>query len=88
MDLMAGLFQFTPAALPLYRGAVIDAQTGAALTQTLSDLERQPGYRTEGEQYRRVPAGYDPAHPRADLLRVKGLAIFPPQLSVDLVCSP
>jgi uncharacterized protein (TIGR02453 family) len=87
MDLMAGMFQFPPPALPAFRDAVADARSGALLAQTVVDIAARPGYAIEGERYQRVPAGYAADHPRADLLRLKGLAALAPPISADLVCS-
>jgi uncharacterized protein (TIGR02453 family) len=88
MDLMAGLFQFPPPALTAYRAAVIDDQQGGELAQIIATLRARSGYTVEGEQYRRVPAGYDPQQPRADLLRYKGLYAHPQCLGVEAVCGP
>jgi hypothetical protein len=88
MDLMAGLFQFPPPALAAYRAAVVDAQQGAELGQIIATLGARDGYTVQGEQYRRVPAGYDPQQPRAGLLRYKGLYTYPPRLEVEAVCGP
>jgi Conserved hypothetical protein (DUF2461) len=81
------MFQFSSSMLLAYRAAVIDSHIGAVLAQILSTLESQRGYRVEGERYQRVPSGYGSAHPRADLLRFKGLAAFPPRLAIDVICS-
>lgn len=88
MDLMAGMFLFPPTALASFREAVVDADHGIALAHILDTLNALPGYQVQGERYQRVPAGYDANHPRADLLRYKGLAIQPPTIGVDIVCSP
>ena len=32
-----------------------------------------PGFSVDGLHYKRVPAGFDPAHPNAELLKHKGL---------------
>lgn len=87
MDLMAGLFQFPPPALTAYRAAVVDEHQGAELAQIIATLRARSGYTVRGEQYRRVPAGYDPQQPRADLLRYKGLYVHPPRLEVEAVCG-
>lgn len=87
MDLMAGMLAFSPPALRAYRVAVADERKGAALVDILDDLRARAGYLVQGEHYRRVPAGYDPQHPRADLLRYHALAIHPPALAAEVVCS-
>lgn len=87
MDLMVGMLQFPPPLLAAFRAAVADPPTGSALHQILSELQTQPGYQIQGEQYQRVPAGYAANHPRADVLRYKGMAACPPRVGVDLLCS-
>jgi uncharacterized protein (TIGR02453 family) len=87
MDLMAGLFTFAKDALQAFRTAVADEQQGAELATIIDSLRVKAGYAVQGAYYKRVPAGYDPNHPRADLLRYQGLYVHPPRLGVDVVCS-
>ena len=71
-----------------YRTAVLDEKLGAELMEILAALEKGGKYSINGEQYKRVPAGYDENHPRADLLKYKGLYAHPAPFGVDLVTSP
>jgi uncharacterized protein (TIGR02453 family) len=87
MDLMAGMFAFPKDALRAFRAAVVDEQLGTELATILDSLRAKAGYAVQGEQYKRVPAGYDPSQPRAALLRYQGLYVHPPGLGVDVVCS-
>lgn len=80
LDLMAGIFVFPPQLLAAYRQAVADERRGAELAAALTQLQHD-GYTIAGEHYRRVPAGYDPHHPRAVLLRHNGLYATPPRLA-------
>jgi uncharacterized protein (TIGR02453 family) len=86
MDLMAGMFTFSPPSLQAFRAAVDDERTGGDLDRVLRELEAR-GYAVHGEHYRRVPAGYDPHHPRASLLRHNALYAHPRALVPDVVCS-
>ena len=77
----------TPPQLARFREAVADDRRGAALTALLKSLTRA-GYGVGAhETMAKVPRGMDPAHPRADLLRHKGLVVgfpaLPPALLVD-----
>ena len=45
-------------------------------------------YTIEGEQTKRVPAGFDAEHARADLLRYKGLYASSPQFDIQAVTTP
>ncbi len=58
-----------------YREAVAGSRTGAALVRAITSLETV-GWSRGGEQLKRAPRGTDPDHPRIDLLRHKGLAMF------------
>jgi len=75
----AGLFAATgyyqPAAdqLDRYRRAVV-AAAGEKLERIVADLERT-GYEIGGEALKRAPRGYPADHPRARLLRHKGITV-------------
>lgn len=86
LDLMAGIFVFPPPLLTAYRQAVADERRGAQLAAALTQLQHDR-YTVAGEHYRRVPAGYDPQHTHAALLRHNGLYATPPRLaSQDITC--
>ena len=64
--------------LKRFRAAVVDAKRGAELAGILKPLVRGGFEIGSYEQLQRVPRGFDPEHPRADLLRRKGLMVaFP-----------
>ena len=75
----AGMWAMGPEELKRYRRAVLDPQSGARLEKLLRPLVRK-GYQViSAAQLTRAPRGVDPLHPRAALLRHKGLALdFPP----------
>ena len=70
----AGAFSFDKVQLPVYRDAVA-VPTGAEL-QSLIDGYLEEGLRLNDPPLKRVPKGHDPDHPRAELLKRKGLAIW------------
>jgi uncharacterized protein (TIGR02453 family) len=72
LGLGVGKHHFEPDLLARYREAVVDPGRGGALEGALRRAEAA-GYELGGPRYKRVPAGYDPANPRADLLRYDGL---------------
>jgi uncharacterized protein (TIGR02453 family) len=88
LDLMAGIFVFPPALLAAYRQAVADEVHGAELAHVLDAIQQGGGYTIAGAHYKRVPAGYDPQHPRATLLRYNGLYASPPRLTPLVATSP
>ena len=83
----AGHWMMDAPQLARFRAAVLDDRHGRRLTQLLAPLVRG-GYAVGSrETLKKAPRGVDPAHPRADLLKRKGLTVsFPPlprQLLVD-----
>jgi uncharacterized protein (TIGR02453 family) len=75
VTLGAGGFDFAGPVLDAYRAAVADPKTGPALAAILAKLAKA-GLRIEGAELKRTPAPYPADHPRADLLRRKGLHVW------------
>ena len=73
-----GLFQFTPAQLDAWRKAV-DGPAGAAIATIVA----VPGLRLDDPALKRVPSPYGKDHPRGDLLRRKGMALWRDDLPVE-----
>jgi uncharacterized protein (TIGR02453 family) len=71
----AGGFDFSGRVLDAYRAAVADPKKGAALEAILAKLAKA-GLRIEGAELKRVPQPYAQDHPRAGLLRRKGLHVW------------
>lgn len=69
----AGAYRMEGAALAAYRRAVAADGPGEALRRIVRALELG-GYEIHGEQLKRAPQGITADHPRAALLRRKGLA--------------
>jgi uncharacterized protein (TIGR02453 family) len=68
-----GFYMLPDSLLPRYRRAVVDAKLGRELGKIVADLKARPGYEIGGTHYKRVPAGYDPRHRNAELLKHNGL---------------
>ncbi|MFH8250523.1 DUF2461 domain-containing protein [Microbacterium sp. B2969] len=69
-----GRYDMSPAELTAYRGAV-DAPASGEELQGIADELRADGFRIGGhDAVATVPRGFDRAHPRAELLRLKGIA--------------
>ena len=74
----AGMWAMGPEELSRYRRAVLDARSGAQLEKLLRPLVAKGYTIISAAQLTRAPKGVDPSHPRAGLLRHKGLALdFP-----------
>jgi uncharacterized protein (TIGR02453 family) len=69
-----GAWHMDPPVLLRYRGLVDDARTGAALYKIVTKLQRDGWNLGSMEELKRVPAPYPQDHPRAALLKRKGLA--------------
>jgi uncharacterized protein (TIGR02453 family) len=71
----SGYYMLAPDQLERYRAAVADDRRGAGLAKAVAAL-RADGYEVAArESLKRVPRGMDPEHPRAELLRMKGMHI-------------
>ena len=74
-DLMmgGGMYMFSDKALLRFRKAAVEKTLGKELTAIVADLAAVPGFEIGGKHYKRIPAGFDPAHPNAPLLLHNGL---------------
>ena len=71
-----GTYQMAPDQLARYRAAVADDGSGAALERVIAAIARRKIAVTGHDELKTVPRGYDRNHPRADLLRYKGLVAW------------
>jgi uncharacterized protein (TIGR02453 family) len=69
----AGAYMMDSPRLARYRQAVAADSTGEPLAAIVADLESRGWSVTSHEQLKSVPRGFDKEHPRAELLRQKGL---------------
>lgn len=82
-----GSYMFDAAKLARWRKAVA-GKPGAALAALIAKL-RRAGYVVGGhDDYKKVPAGFPPDHPRADLLRMRGLTGSLPAIPKGLLLRP
>jgi uncharacterized protein (TIGR02453 family) len=82
-----GCYQFDAARVARWRRAVV-GPPGGALLEMIARLRRR-GYDAGGyEYYARVPKGFAPDHPRAELLKYKGLVCTFPALPAGLLHRP
>lgn len=69
----AGKWMFPDEMLKHYRAAVDEEKSGKALVRLIRSLHKKHGLEVGGAHYKRVPKGYASDHPRAELLKNKGL---------------
>lgn len=82
-----GHYRFDGDTLARWRKAVAGKQ-GAALVPLIDKL-RKAGYAVGGhDDYKKVPRGFEPDHPRAELLKMKGLTGGFPEIPAGLLCKP
>ena len=83
----AGHYMMDAGQLARFRRAVLDDATGAPLATVLAKLERAGFVVGSHDAVKNVPRGVDPAHPRAALLKRKGLIVSFPELPRELLVS-
>jgi uncharacterized protein (TIGR02453 family) len=70
-----GLHLFPKQLLEPYRERVVHPVHGTELREALHKIEQKGGLSIGGKGYKRVPRGYDPSHPNAELLLYNGLHV-------------
>lgn len=84
----AGHYQMEPESLARFRAAVADEAKGRELEKILSALSKK-GYSADThEGFKRVPKGFAPDHPRAELLKRRGLVAHFPALPPGILAEP
>lgn len=68
-----GMYMIPDPLLGRFRKAVVDAKSGAEIRKITAAISAMAGSSLGGQHYKRVPAGFDPAHPNAALLKHNGL---------------
>jgi uncharacterized protein (TIGR02453 family) len=82
-----GTYQFDPQTLARWR-KVVAGSPGAALATLIGEL-RAAGYKVGGhDDYKRVPKGFPEDHPRAELLKMKGLTAAMSEIPRGLLHQP
>jgi uncharacterized protein (TIGR02453 family) len=83
----AGHYMMMGPALAKYRAAVADDARGRELEKILAKVAKKGHTPGSHESLQRVPKGFDPEHPRAELLKHKGLIVTFPKLDPKLLVS-
>jgi uncharacterized protein (TIGR02453 family) len=77
----AGHWALSPAQLARFRRLVDEEKSGADLAKRIAALEKKGFTVSAFESLKRVPAGFNPEHPRAVLLKNKGLGFTFPKVA-------
>lgn len=67
-----GMHIFPKDVLKAYREAVVASGSSERLTEAVETVRQKKLYTIGGTHYKRIPSGFDPAHPNAEFLRHKG----------------
>lgn len=70
-----GLYMFPKYLIDTYRNSVVHPKHGKDLAGIISQIQRKKGYQIGRKHYKRVPAGFDPAHPNSGLLLHNGIHV-------------
>jgi len=71
-----GLYQLPSELVKPYRDAVSDFKKGSEVAKILKKITKNSSYKLGGSHYKRVPRGYDPENPNAELLLHNGLYLY------------
>ncbi|MEM7008495.1 MAG: DUF2461 family protein, partial [Thermodesulfobacteriota bacterium] len=71
-----GLYSLPSELTKSYRDSVSDPKKGAQVAKILKKIAKNSEYTLGGSHYKRVPRGYDPENPNADLLLHNGLYLY------------
>ena len=83
-----GTYFFEDAQLPRWRKLVAADKTGKEIAGIVAKL-RKRGFSVGGhDDYKKVPKGFAPDHPRADFLKMRGLTAGPPAIPKGLLLKP
>lgn len=84
----AGHYMMEPDSLARFRAAVVDDVRGKELEKLLASLVGKGFEAKSHDRLKRVPKGFDPGHPRAEMLMRKGLTVSFPAMPAGLVAKP
>jgi uncharacterized protein (TIGR02453 family) len=82
-----GIHTFSKLHLEAYRDRVAQPKYGKALSDALRQIAEKRIFSFGSERYKRVPSGFDPEYPYADLLLNKGLTVAVDQPIPDALYS-
>jgi uncharacterized protein (TIGR02453 family) len=84
----AGHYMMEPESLARFRAAVANEKRGKELEKILTSLAKKGFVADSHESLKRVPKGYPPDHPRAEMLKRKGLTVGFPDVPKGMLATP
>lgn len=85
MFVAAGRWMMEPPLLARYRAAVADEKSGAPVGQAVEKLRKAGFTLSAHDALKRPPPGFDAAHPRVELLKLKGFGLTFPAVEPGLL---
>jgi uncharacterized protein (TIGR02453 family) len=83
-----GMHMFPKEFLQAYREAISDDKLGSAFEGVLQQIKGAGEYEFGEPHYKRVPRGFDPDHPRAELLRYNAFYTSGPKIKKSVLSKP
>lgn len=84
----AGHYMMEPESLGRFRAAVADDKRGKDLDKLLAALAKKGFVADSHDRLKRAPKGFAPDHPRAEMLKRKGLTVRFPKVPAGLLATP
>jgi uncharacterized protein (TIGR02453 family) len=84
----AGHYMMEPDSLAHFRAAIADAKRGKELDKLLASLAKKGFVAESHDSLKRVPKGFEPDHPRAEMLKWKGLTVGFRDLPKGILATP
>jgi uncharacterized protein (TIGR02453 family) len=84
----AGYYRMEPEPLARFRAAVAEEKRGKEVEKLLASLAKKGFAEDTHERMKRVPKGFDAEHPRAEMLKRKGLIADFPALPAGILTTP
>ena len=70
-----GIFEFSKEDKDTYREFITDDKMAFEFDKIIEDIKNNK-YKIDIPSYKKIPAGYDESHPRANMLKAKGITIW------------
>jgi uncharacterized protein (TIGR02453 family) len=84
----AGHYMMEAESLARFRAALLDAKRGKELDKILAALKKKGFTPATHNDLKRVPRGFDADHPRAEMLKWRGLTVSFPELPKGILATP
>ncbi len=84
----AGHYMMEAESLTRFRASLVDPKRSKELDKILAALRKKGFTPSTHNDLKRVPKGFDPEHPRAEMLKWRGLTVGFPELPRGILATP